>query len=91
MGGQELDNHVRQEFGGLVAQTVSGDLAHWELKPQSLLALVILLDRFTRNIYRGSARAFAGDDHACRPAIDAINQGWDICLAKRMVHFCIGH
>jgi uncharacterized protein (DUF924 family) len=87
MGGKQLDDEIKQKFGPLVERAVSGDLGQWGLKPISLLALVILLDQFTRNIYRGSASAFAGDDSACRLAIDAINQGWDDLLGSSYCAF----
>ena len=53
MGGKKLDDEIKQKFGTLVEQAVSGGLAKWELKPTSLLALIIILDQFTRNVYRG--------------------------------------
>jgi uncharacterized protein (DUF924 family) len=87
MGGKKLDDEIKQKFGALVEQAVSGGLAQWELKPTSLLALIILLDQFTRNVYRGSAKAFAGDDRACSLAIDAINQGWDDLLGSSYCTF----
>jgi uncharacterized protein (DUF924 family) len=87
MAGKKLDDEIKQKFGALVEQAVSGGLAKWELKPTSLLALIILLDQFTRNVYRGSAKAFAGDDRACRLAIDAINKGWDDLLGNSYCAF----
>lgn len=87
MGGKKLDDEIKQKFGALVEQAVSGGLAQWELKPISLLALIILLDQFPRNVYRGSAKAFAGDDRACRLAIGAINKGWDDLLGNASCAF----
>lgn len=63
-GGPELDEAVRQQFGTAVALAQAGGLAEWETAPLDRLALVILLDQFTRNLFRGSARAFAGDARA---------------------------
>ena len=55
------DQHIRDEFGDAVAAALAGDLHHWTDQPGGLTALVILLDQFTRNIYRGSAAAFQSD------------------------------
>jgi uncharacterized protein (DUF924 family) len=63
-GGPELDQAIAQQFGSAVALAQAGGLADWEAAPLDRLALIILLDQFTRNIFRGSARAFAGDARA---------------------------
>jgi uncharacterized protein (DUF924 family) len=71
MGGAALDTEITTRFAPLVAQALDGGLAPWahspQATPQSRLALVLLLDQFTRNVYRGSARAFSGD--ACAQAL----------------------
>ena len=48
-----IDLEVRQGFGPLLARAEAGELDHWKEAPQSRLALIILYDQFTRNIYRG--------------------------------------
>lgn len=63
-GGAALDQQIQDLFGKQVGQAVNGHLNEWDQNPQSLLALVILLDQFTRNVYRGQAQAFAGDSRA---------------------------
>ena len=45
-----------------------------------MLALVIVLDQFSRNLYRGEARAFAQDDHARECAVEAVMRGDDLGL-----------
>jgi len=64
MGGKEIDQQINEKFRGLVESAKSGELEGWEKTPRGRLALVILLDQFTRNIYRGSAEAFASDPKA---------------------------
>lgn len=59
-----LDEQIRQQFGSAVQAAIAGDLQDWERDPWSALALIVLLDQFTRNIYRGNAEAFAGDARA---------------------------
>ena len=61
LGGAALDENIRSRFGGAVQSALQGGLADWEGALHSRLALVILLDQFSRNAYRGSAKAFAGD------------------------------
>ena len=62
--GSDLDEPVRQRFGTEVAAAASGKRDHWAQTPGGRLALILLLDQFTRNIYRGKPEAFACDDQA---------------------------
>lgn len=79
-GGKEQDQAIIQRFGTLVEQALDGDLEDWEVSPLGLLALVILLDQFTRNMFRGQGRAFAGDGRATALVHDALQRGWDLKL-----------
>lgn len=79
-GGKAVDNKIAKRFGALVEQALQGDLREWESAPLSLLALVILMDQFTRNVFRGEARAFAGDGRAQQLVQDALDLGWDAAL-----------
>lgn len=76
-GGADLDEEIRSKFGALVALAQSGGLAEWEGDPQSRLALVIVLDQFSRNIFRGKSKAFAGDERAQQLVTDALARGFD--------------
>jgi len=58
---QTTDQLIEQQFGELVASALAGKLNDWRQQPNGSIALVILLDQFTRNIFRGTARAFSGD------------------------------
>jgi uncharacterized protein (DUF924 family) len=76
----ETDAHCRSRFGELVAQALRGDLdgwvdSGWSHGDQGLVTLVLLLDQFTRNIYRDTAAAFAGDPAALALAQRAIETG----------------
>lgn len=79
-GGAALDADIRGRFGALVTQAVDGGLTGWEADVRDRLALVILLDQFTRNVFRGEARAFAGDARAHRLATDTLAQREDALL-----------
>ncbi len=74
-GSVELDQQIAQRFGAAVTQALGGGLSDWEDQPLSRLALVILLDQFPRNMYRGKAQAFAGDERAQALVTDALAQG----------------
>lgn len=63
-GHASTDAEIEWRFAGLVQQALHGLLRGWERTPLGRLALVIVLDQFTRNIYRGTAWAFAGDRRA---------------------------
>ena len=67
-GGPEIDRDIGQRFGHRVELALAGGLKDWEGEPGSRLALIILLDQFTRNIFRGTPRAFAGDLRAVKLA-----------------------
>ncbi|MGH7327971.1 MAG: DUF924 family protein [Polyangiaceae bacterium] len=80
---EETDAHIAKRFGGDVEQAAQGTLDAWASSPRGRLALVILLDQFPRNIYRGSPRAFASDARARHWVVDAIATGMDARLAPR--------
>jgi len=79
-GGKAQDEDIARRFGDQVGQALAGALTDWEASPLDRLALVILLDQFTRNVYRGSARAFAGDARSQALVLDALAQEWDTQL-----------
>ena len=74
-----FDELVRQRFRECVERALAGDLNHWCCAPSSGLALVLLLDQFPRQIWRGEAKAFAGDPQALKLSLAALERGW-ICL-----------
>ena len=76
-GGAALDQQIEHRFGDLVRQAVQGGLAPWENDAHERLALVLLLDQFTRNVFRGQSEAFSGDKRACALALDGLASGWD--------------
>jgi len=81
-GGAALDAQIRERFGALVEAAVDGGLAEWEGPLAARLALVIVLDQFTRNVFRGQARAFAGDGRAQRLVQQTLAQGQDAALPR---------
>ena len=71
----DTDAFCREQFGAALSLALDGKLAHWTQTDRGLIALIVLLDQFSRNIHRGSAQAFAGDPLALKLAQDAINSG----------------
>jgi uncharacterized protein (DUF924 family) len=75
------DADIRARFEPAVEAALIGGFAEWTAHPRSRLALVLLLDQFTRNIYRDTPRAFAGDERALHLAKAAVASGEDMQLA----------
>ncbi len=67
------DAAISERFGALVERAVAGGLQAWEAAPPDRLALLVLLDQFTRNLHRGRAEAFAGDARAARLALQTLD------------------
>ena len=71
------DRTIEQRFGAMVEKAGRGELDHWAETPRGRLALIILLDQFPRNIYRGSAQAFDHDPKARDLCLAGIERGHD--------------
>jgi uncharacterized protein (DUF924 family) len=74
---EALDRDIRTRFEPLWQEARQGALDVWTCQPQTCLALVILLDQFPRNMFRGSPQAFATDGRALAAAKSAIARGFD--------------
>ena len=72
----EFDAAIRQRFVPTMEAAVRGALADWKRVPQSCVALVIVLDQFPRNVYRGTPAAFACDARALEVTRRAIAAGY---------------
>lgn len=72
-----FDEAIRSRFLPTVEAALAGGLAEWADSPQGLLALLILLDQFPRNLFRSEARMFAGDPLARQLSELALDQAWD--------------
>jgi uncharacterized protein (DUF924 family) len=68
----DFDNTLHEKFGVLHKQAAAGELAHWEAEPRSCLALILVLDQFSPNMFRGDPRSSSQDQMA-------------LAIAKRMV------
>jgi len=72
----EFDQLLREKFLGLVEDAEAGRLEHWRESPRSLLALILLLDQFPLNIFRGQARGYQDGEIALRYSKYAIEHDY---------------
>jgi uncharacterized protein (DUF924 family) len=83
----EFDARLRREFGADLQRAHDGELDGWAQTPRGLLALVILLDQFSRNLHRGSGRMFEHDDRALGLAKQGVERGDDTRLKAAECQF----
>jgi len=74
------DEEIRARFGGLLERAAAGELNAWADGPRRRLSLILLLDQFPRNMFRGSARAFEYDSLALTLALTGMQSGADGAL-----------
>jgi uncharacterized protein (DUF924 family) len=79
-----LDAEIARRFGETCALAREGKLATWENSADGALALLILLDQFPRNMFRGKAPAFASDFQAHAIAERAIARGLDLQVPAQL-------
>ena len=72
-----LDRMIADRFAVLRARVLADDANGWRDDPDTLLAAIILLDQFSRNIGRGTPAAFEADGLAARLTLAAIEKGWE--------------
>jgi len=75
-----FDATVRERFGPTLEAARRGDLDHWAQNPAGWLALLIVRDQFSRNLYRDDARAWSDDPATQVIALDGIARGFDLQL-----------
>lgn len=75
-----FDAEIRRRFLALHAAAALGECDAWERSPRELLALVVVLDQFSRNLYRNDPRAFSQDERARSAATILLDRGWDADL-----------
>ena len=73
----EIDAEIRQRFATLHAAAIRGELDAWLDTPRSRLAYIVVLDQFSRNMFRGTAEMFASDERALSAALSGIEAGMD--------------
>lgn len=83
----DFDRQLEKRFGAVLAKARNGDLADWCNTPRGRLALIIVLDQFSRNIHRGTGAAFGNDARALELAVAGIQQGADKLLSLEQRSF----
>ncbi|KAG0504323.1 hypothetical protein KC19_7G024700 [Ceratodon purpureus] len=87
MGGEEADKEIKGKFGDCLELAIQGKLDHWKSTPRGRVALVLVLDQFSRNCYRDSSRAFAQDEAALKITLDSVEQGLDLQLSNPLERY----
>lgn len=83
----EFDDELRQRFLETWKAASAGKLDHWRDSAEGALALVIVLDQFPLNIFRGMAESFSTEAKAREVALEAVAKGWDKKLDKTHLAF----
>ncbi|ESQ90714.1 hypothetical protein ABAC460_07750 [Asticcacaulis sp. AC460] len=76
-GGAAIDALIHNRFSALLNDAREGKLDAWAATPRGRLALILVLDQFSRNLHRGSPDAFAGDGKAQTLTIEGVELGMD--------------
>jgi len=81
-----LDPIVRARFGRIVSDALDGKLLPWADTPRGRLALILILDQFTRHVFRGTPRMYAGDRDARWLTYEGLDRGadWKLGLEERL-------
>lgn len=84
-----IDNDIREKFQQDLEKAVSGQYAQWESDPRGCLALIIILDQFSRHIYRNTPNAFQQDEYALKVCINGIQNEaeHDLSLIERVFFY----
>ena len=83
----EFDQTILTRFSALHQRAIAGELFHWRRSAEGRLAEIIILDQFSRNIYRDTSRAFIYDNMALALAQEAIASGADKALSQLQCSF----
>ncbi|MEM9101187.1 MAG: DUF924 family protein [Pseudomonadota bacterium] len=84
---EAFDALIKKRFGDLHEQACCGELFEWRKEAKGALAEIIILDQFSRNIYRDQALAFVNDSLALSLAQFAIEKGLEQSLSNTEKHF----
>ena len=71
-----FDDMLTQKFGRIMEKALAGQLDKWAQNKDGRLALILLLDQMTRNIFRNTPKAFSGDEIACALSLRSVSDGF---------------
>lgn len=85
----EVDGEIKQKFSQDLNQSIQGGNTTWEKDPRGQLALIIMLDQFSRHIFRDTPQAFAQDDYALSICIQGMSKDDDhhLSLIERVFYY----
>lgn len=88
-GETEVDESIINQFLDLLKQAKDRELDEWKETAHGRLALIILLDQFSRNVFRRTKHAFTSDEYALSLAIEGIAKGQDkeLALVERVFFY----
>src|ERR1700685_1459459 len=78
----DFDEEIRRRFTSLYTEILNGEHEDGRKTPAGALAYVVVLDQFSRNIFRGDARAYGGDDRDLAASREALARGDDGTLSQ---------
>lgn len=84
-----VDRHIAERFGKVREEVLRTKAADWRDTPETLAAAIILLDQFSRNMFRGTAKAFEADSLALELSKLALERGWIDRLPKPLPSFLL--
>ncbi len=73
----EMDHYIRNKFGKYIGFARSNHLTHWLETPKGTLAFILVLDQFSRHIFRNLKKAYFQDSLALESCLDGIEKGFD--------------
>ena len=82
-----FDQEIKAQFEPDLLRAMRGELDAWLEEPESSLAFVVLLDQFSRNMYRDTPEAFAQDERALAATLQGIERGFDAKLTPLQRYF----
>src|SRR5687768_7973451 len=85
----KLDRHIAERFGKMREEVLRTRAAGWRDTPETLAGAIILLDQFSRNMFRGSAKAFEADSVALELAKLALERCWVDKVQKPLPSFVL--
>ena len=77
----DFDAELREKFSRTIEKGYDSRINLWMASPKTSLALIILFDQFSRNIFRGTPKAFANDKQTQRASMTGISDGFDLKLS----------
>jgi uncharacterized protein (DUF924 family) len=84
-----VDRHIAERFGKVREEVLRTRAAGWRDTPETLVAAIIMLDQFSRNMFRGKARAFEADGLALELCKEALAKGWVDAVPKPLPSFML--